>query len=108
MASNEPSRRVIWCPATTALFASPALRTPRGLQDLSRAEAIPGLMQRKDVRGVDPGFGLTDPLEKYLVPARGEAAAYGAYAGPDGNWPASLKPGMTNGLPDLRDCFKAK
>lgn len=100
---------VLWCRGGGATFRFPITRWRTQTQGDSgrlRTIAVPdeAALKRRDVHCFDPKLNLGGGLERFLrVPDSNDAAAYGAYAGPDANWPAASVqfPGGLR-LPDLK------
>jgi hypothetical protein len=103
------SESVLWCRGGGATFRYPITRwQTKTDRDTGRTRTIAlpdqATMERKDIFCFDPRLNVGGAVGSFLtVPDSSDAAAYGAYAGPDANWPAArTKFPADVSLPDLQ------
>jgi hypothetical protein len=104
---------VLWCRGGGKQFPYPVTkwRLEKDPEDPARTKTVSQLlsavMKRRDVHCLDPAFVVRGEFGEYLtVPDGSDAAAYGAYAGKGGKWPASTAKVRAFPLPDLVGLLK--
>lgn len=106
---------VLWCRGGGGQFPYPVTkwRLEADPNDPAKrktvSEPLSAVIKRRDVHCLDPAFVVRGEIGEYLaVPDGSDAAAYGAYAGEGGTWPASMGKVRAFPLPDLAGLLKSR